>query len=155
MKNRPSVQQEDSPLKDDQSLLTFLHLQKDNFLALKQVTAVLNLTPATLFLPQTLKSLDNEIIINKDLIIDSINYLDLIRLLSFTTYGNSDQFLEAIAINTASNRTISNISHCLADKTLDDFLFSDKAEFQAFIYDNKVISALCVYSLVNLVFLQR
>lgn len=155
MKNRPSVQQEDSPLKDDQSLLTFLHLQKDNFPSLKQVTAVLNLTPATLFLPQTLKSLDDEITINKDLIIDSINYLDLIRLMSFTTYGNSDIFINAILVNTSNNRTIFNISHCLADKTLDDFLFSDKSDFQTFIYDNKVISALCVYSLVNLVFLQR
>ena len=137
---------------DDQTLLTFLHLKKDNFSTLKQITSVLNVTPATLFLPQTLKSLDDEILINKNLIIDSINYLDMVRLMSFSIYRDPNVFVNVLLSNIVESRTVSTSSHCLAENAVDDFLYSEKEDLYNFVYDNKVILAIYIYSIVSVIF---
>jgi len=134
------------------NILALLEQQKDNFHALAEFVKSKDIKPSRIFLPQTLKVLDAEFSVREDLILDCIDYLDVIKIYSISVYGDSESYLEEIKRTIVENRTANSNATILAQDALDDFMFTSKEEATTFLNNNKLLIALYLYSLVNLIF---
>lgn len=133
-----------------ESILVLLATQKGNYPALSGLMKKHNLKPASVFLPQTLKNLDTEFLNSEELVMDCINFLDVVKIYSITVYGDSESYLESIKHFIVENRTIKNAGgQVLAEKAVDDFTFANAKETLAFLDNNKLLLATYVYSLIN------
>lgn len=135
-------------------ILTLLEQQLANFPIIAGYVKSKVMSPSILFLPQTLKQLDVELLNNQDLILESINFLDIVNIYSFTVYGNSNTFIEEIAKIAANNRTLIN-KDCLAKEALDDFIFSDRNETVDFILNNKCLLSIYIFAVLSLMFFKE
>jgi len=140
-----------TPVLND-TMLALLETQRENFYSLAEFIKTRDLRPSRIFLPQTLKMIDAEFNAREDLISDCIDYLDVVKIYSITIYGDGESFLEEIKQNIINNRTVSDYNGVLSKEILDDFIFNSKEEAKHFLDNNKLLVALYLYSLVNLIF---
>jgi len=137
--------------KEKDNIILLLYQQSDNFIALKSFVIINNITPSVVFLPQTLKLIDSEFSNKLNLVTDCLNYLDVVRLFSLTIHDDADYYLDNINHLLIENRTIEDIRHTLANKTLDDFIFNHKEEATVFLNNNKLLVAIYLFSLIHFV----
>lgn len=135
-----------------EKILMLLNQQKDNFPYLQQFIISKNIRPATVFLPQTIASITSELSSREDLVIDCINYLDVVKFYSILLYNDPDFYIDTIKRIIVENRTIENISGLLAKEKLDDYIFSDKDKVYYFLNNNKSLISIYLFSLINLIF---
>lgn len=127
-----------------------LFQQLDNIPSLNDFIKSKNLIPSAIFLPQTLKLISEHNNIN--LIIDSLNFLDIIKFYSGLIYGDKEYYLNLIKNIIISNRTVLDIESILNRDIVDDFLFISSEDANDFLENNKILLAIYTCSLLNFVF---
>jgi len=127
-----------------------LFQQLDNIPSLNDFIKSKNLIPSVIFLPQTLKLISEHNNIN--LIIDSLNFLDIIKFYSGLIYGDKEYYLNLIKNIIISNRTVLDIESILNRDIVDDFLFISSEDANDFLENNKILLAIYTCSLLNFVF---
>lgn len=134
-------------------ILSMLEQQLDNFPTIKNLVSSKDLCPGNIFLPQTLKLIEQELTFKEEIIVELITFLDIINNYSFIVYGDNTVFLDNIIDNIVFSRTVSNsIKNLLAKDSLDDYIFSTREDAIIFINDNKLILGIYIYSLLYIVF---
>lgn len=141
-----------SQLENNADMLSLLQEQLNNFPALNTYISSKKLYPSSIFLPQVLKSIDNELKLHEQLIFEAISFLDIVKTFSFIIYNNPEHFTTNIVNIIASNRTLDDANSCLAIEAYDDFLFTKKEEVCEFLNNNKLILSIYILSLISLIF---
>ena len=139
-----------TPVSTEQ-IIPLLATQKDNCPVLRSFLKEKSLRPASIFLPQTLKQIDTEFTNNGDLVLDCVNFLDIIKIYSIEVYGDSESYLERIKHFVVENRTVNSTGSVLAKEALDDYTFAKREDALAFLDSNKLLLAIYVYSLINFI----
>lgn len=134
-----------------ENIIALLNTQKENHPHLRDFITGKHITPAMVFLPQTMKQIDAEFSSREDLILDCINFLDAIKIYSLSVYGDGESYLDRIKQFVVENRTVNSIGHTLAKESLDDFIFNKKEDALAFLDNNKLLLAIYVYALINFI----
>lgn len=132
-----------------ENILILLEQQNDNFPIIATFIKKKGLTPAVLFLPQTLKDISEEFTYHSDLIIECFNYLDIVKIYSLTIYDDPEYFTNNIISIIIDNRNIEDIKLIINTEAVDDFLFSSKENTKKFIQNNKILLSLYIFSLIN------
>ena len=135
-----------------ENILVLLETQHDNFPAIKNFLKEKGLNQTTLFLPQTLKSLAEEITHRSDLIIECLNYLDIVKIYSLITYNDSERFTNTVIDIVTTNRIITETNLVINISAIDDFIFSSKEDMQKFLCNNKFLISLYIFSMINTIF---
>jgi hypothetical protein len=128
-------------------ILVLLEQQSENFPELKSFIIAKGLKPSVLFLPQTLKNIAEEIGYKPTLILEAMDYLDVVKFYSTVLYSDPELFTNHICSMIVTNRTIDNINESLNKSALDDFMFSSKEDANAFLLNNKFLIAIYLFSL--------
>jgi len=139
-------------LLSDNSILLLLQQQTENFPELSAFVKGKDIKPSVLFLPQTLKLIDNEFDFRNNLVYECLDYLDIVKFYSMTIYGDPESFLSNIKNLIVENRTVNNSSHVLSRTSLDDLTFKSKEEALEFLDNNKLLLSIYLFSLVSLIF---
>jgi hypothetical protein len=146
----PVATTEELPV-NELDMLSLLDQQKENFPALLGYVQAKNMTPALVFLPQTLKQIDAEFNINNQLLYECLSYIDVVKTYSLVVYRDADFFTDRMMNLLVDNRTVDSLNNCLSREIIDDFLFNKKEEALEFLNNNKVVLAIYIYSLVYLI----
>lgn len=133
-------------------ILTLLEQQRENFSQLHSLVKSKDIKPAVVFLPQTLKLLDQELTSKSDLILDCLNYLDVVKIYSISVYGDPDTYLNSIMKVIVKNRSVINLNYSIAKDAVDDFIFAKSEEAHEFLENNKLLLAIYLYSLIEFIF---
>lgn len=147
--------EEETEILSDTSILEYLYQQLDNFYSLKGFVTSKNIRPSIVFLPQTIKQLDNELSTRTELLLDCIDFLDIIKIYSLLLYSDENYFTDKVTNLIVDTRTVNNISYVLSKDSLDDFIFKSREEAIEFIENNKSLLAIYLCSLVLLIFFER
>lgn len=140
------------PLLSDSSILLLLQQQAENFSELSAFVRTKDIKPSILFLPQTLKLIDNEFDFRSNLVYECLDYIDIVKFYSMTIYGDPESFLNNVKKLIVENRTVNNSNHVLSRNTLDDLTFKSKEEALEFLDNNKLLLSIYLFSLVSLIF---
>ena len=140
---------------NQENILVLLETQIDNFPAIKGFLKEKGLNQTTLFLPQTLKGLAEEITHRNDLMIECLNYLDIVKIYSLTTYDDSERFTDTVIDIVTTNRAIMETKLVINISAIDDFIFSSKEDMQKFLFNNKFLIALYIFSMINTIFYKQ
>lgn len=143
---------------DNDDILFLIQQQQDNFPTLKEVIKKLDISPSTLLLPQSVNSISSVIDSNILIIIESITFLDIIKLYSFKIYGEPELFVKNIKSLIISNRTYKNNTNSKKILNIDivsDFIYSSEESLDEFLDNNKVFLALYIFSLLNTILYQE
>lgn len=139
----------------NEQILVLLEQQSENFPILKSFVISKNIKPSNLFLPQTLKGLAEDLSTDNNVIFDALNYLDVVKFYSTVLYSDPEIFINRIILLIVENRTVNNIAGSINRSSIDDFIFNSKEEANAFLADNKILLAIYLFSLVNLIFYKQ
>ncbi|EKD89655.1 MAG: hypothetical protein ACD_33C00015G0002 [uncultured bacterium] len=131
-------------------ILVLLNQQVDNFPELNTIIDKLNITPSSLFLPQVISNVAVTIESNISLVLEAINFLDIVKLYSFTNYKNTETITDNIYKILISNRTV--VSNVILGKNNIDDLILDDEKINEFLINNKTFVAIYIVSLLNLIF---
>ena len=134
------------------SMLTLLEQQCDNFAPIKTFITSTGITPAAVFLPQSLKKIEAKFASDDVFVASCINYLDVVKLYSACIYSDGEYFLSAIKEQLIATRTVSEINKTLAKDNLDDYIFVSAEEGMKFFDNNKLLLAIYLYALISFVF---
>lgn len=137
---------------ENDQILVLLEQQVDNFPELKDFVKTKGIKPSNLFLPQTLKGISEEIGFRQSLVLEALDYLDVVKFYSTVLYSDPEVFLNRISLLIVENRTVNNINNAINKSAIDDFIFNSKEEAYEFLINNKFLIALYLFSLVNLIF---
>lgn len=139
----------------DLNLLMLLEQQSDNFAPIKAFITNIGITPATVFLPQSLKKIEAKLS-SDDLFVSScFNYLDMIKLYSLCIYDDGERFLSGITEQLIATRTVLSANKVLAKDNLDDYIFTDAKEGLEFFNNNKLLLAIYLYTLISFIFYSK
>lgn len=136
-------------------LLVLLEQQTDNFITLKEYINARNIKPSTVFLPQTLKKIAEDLSVNDSIIFEAINYLDVVKFYSTILYNDPEVFISNICSIIVEDRTVNDVRKVINQSSMDDFIFNTKEEANEFLLNNKVLIAIYLFSLVNLIFYKQ
>lgn len=137
---------------ENENILVLLDQQTENFQELKAFIKAKGIKPSNLFLPQTLKTISEEINYKPTLILETIDYLDIVKFYSTILYSDTESFTNDICSIIVENRTVININQSINKSVVDDFIFQSKEEAHEFLINNKFLIAIYLFSLVNLIF---
>ncbi|NTV77888.1 MAG: hypothetical protein HGA25_01770 [Clostridiales bacterium] len=139
----------------DANILVLLEQQLDNFSAISGFLNEKGLNSTTLFLPQSLKGIAEEIKHRNDLLIECFTYLDLVKIYSLTTYNDSELFTNNIIDVIGSNRTAPNERLMSNKEAVDDFLFTSKDDLGNFLLNNNFLISLYIFSMIKTMFYKQ
>ena len=134
------------------SYLVNLHEERENFPNIINYLRANQIRPSSLFLPQTLKKLDEDLALRDSLIFEAIDFYDLISFYSIFYFKDSDYIINQVINIIIQSRTTQNASLMIAKTTIDDFIFSSAEEAHEFLISNKWLIAIYVFSLLEFVF---
>lgn len=133
-------------------LLMLLNQQLDNFPNLRNFVTAHNLRPSSVFLPQTLKSISENLDYNTDIIFESMDFMDIVNFYSTMLYSDRERLFFNICDLIVEGRTAQQHNLVLNKTALSDFLFTDKGEAKTFLMSNKFLVAIYLVSLLQLLF---
>lgn len=137
---------------ESDQLLILLEQQLTNFPELRSFIISKGIKPSMLFLPQTLKSISEELGYKPTLILEAMDFLDIIKFYSIVLYSDPEVFTNHICSMIITNRTVNDINKTINKEVLDDFIFSSKDDANTFLINNKFLIAIYLFSVVNLIF---
>ena len=135
---------------DREKLLIYLDTQVQSFPFLEEYVKTKFITPGSFFLPQTLRQIDNDLTHNQELIVDTLDYLDTVKLYSAVVYGDGDAFIDELIRNATNSRVIRDRNLMLAQSGLDDYTFESAESATKFMENNPFVFSIYIYSLVKL-----
>lgn len=144
-----------SEIEMEDNILVLLEQQIENFPAIKGFMIEKGLGPTTLFLPQTLKGLAEEITHRNDLMIECFTYLDLVKIYSLTTYNDSELFTNTIMDIVTNNRITTIAKLVINTEAVDDFIFTSKEDMYNFLINNKFLISMYIFSMINKIFYKQ
>ena len=133
-----------------EKLLVYLDTQVQSFPFLEEYVKTKFITPGSFFLPQTLRQVDSDLTHNQELIVDTLGYLDTVKLYSTVVYGDGEAFIDEMIRNTANSRAIRDRNLMLAQSGLDDYTFESAEAATKFMENNPFVFSIYIYSLVKL-----
>ena len=139
----------------DANILVLLEQQLDNFSAISGFLNEKGLNSTTLFLPQSLKGIAEEIKHRNDLWIECFTYLDLVKIYSLTTYNDSELFTNNVIDIIGGNRTAPNERLMSNKEAVDDFLFTSKEDLGNFLLNNNFLISLYIFSMIKTMFYKQ
>lgn len=135
----------------NESMLVMLNVQKDNFPLLSGLLKTKFGNPGSIFLPQNLQMLDDEVNVKEDVVIECMAYLDVVKNYSIGIYGDSETYINQIVQSIVTSRTVFDLNKVLGKNVVQDYLYSDKKSFYEFLNNNKILIAIYIFSLVNFI----
>ena len=135
------------------TVFNILIMELDRFSSMNWVLEERRITPTVLLLPQTLKDLSELIYVRNDVLIECIDFLDILRFYSLLTYNDTFTLYNHIVDIMIENRTIPDRNSeklVLNEQAVDDLIYSDKDRFSVFLNSNKFLVALFTFSLLKL-----
>ena len=135
---------------DREKMLVFLDDRASSFPFLDSFVKSKYITPGVFFLPQTLKVIDNELSYNQELVPQTLDYIDMVKVYSSIVYGDAEHFTNELIKIAASNRVIGNPTLMLATDALDDYTFTSQQAAVEFLQNNPMVLSIYVYTLVQL-----
>lgn len=139
----------------DNTILEYIYQQIDNFEVLKGFVISKDIRPSTIFLPQVIKQIDNELSLRTDLLLDCIDFLDIVKIYSLLLYSDEKYFTSKVIKIIVENRTVNNTRYMISKESIDDFIFKSKDEAIEFMENNKALLSIYICSLVLLIFFER
>lgn len=136
-------------------LLQFLEQQLDNFPTIQGLVTSKGVRPSTVFLPQTLKQLEQEVTLRQELLLECIEYMDIINLFSLTLYNDSKFLVSRLVPMILQTRLNGSAELVLAKSAVDDFVFTSESEATSFIESNIWLVSIYMYSLICTVFFKN
>lgn len=136
---------------DKDSIVVFLLQQMDNFPALKHFIISKHIRPSTLFLPQVLSDIDAILSTQEEIVLECLDFLDIVKFYSLITYGDSEWFINSIKNYVIENRVVDNFSLTLASEALNDFIINNKEDANALIENNKLLLSIYLFCLLVLI----
>lgn len=137
------------------TILEYIYQQVDNFEVLKNFVISKNIRPSIVFLPQTIKQIDIELNTRIDLLLNCIDFLDVVKFYSLLLYSDEKYFISKVTKLIIQNRTVNNIGYVIGKDCVDDFIFKSEEEAIDFIENNKFLLSIYICSLVLLIFFEK
>ena len=125
---------------------------RDSFRYLEHFIGHHQLNPAVIPMPQTVQKLDQLVSTDSQLKVECYSFLDTVRLLSFTTYGNPDKFVDAICLLASRNRTPLDSTMILNPEADRHYVYDSIEDLEVLFKSNPWLLALYIYSLFLILF---